>query len=293
MHRQSVVAQMRGALREVPHRRMLATMRLAEGIILLLAAVSGVALAASGQLAPSGQVVPGDPAASAPPAMTVVIDPGHGGDDRGAVGPAGMEEKRLTLSVAQRVKALGADRGVRVLLTREDDRQIPLMQRAAFANGAGASLFISLHANASPSPLTTGAEVGSFPVPDQPVPVPAVEDRSLLVPLAGSGTRRVVLVAWDQAQVRHADIAAGLAQEIGERLERMAPLGPRRVYQAPLRPLMAVNLPAALVDLGYVSNRNEEKVAAADVRQAALAQALVDAVLGFDPSSRARRPTSR
>ena len=137
-HRQSVVAKMRGALREVPHRRMLATMRLAEGIILLLAAVSGVALAASGQLAPSGQVVPGDPAASAPPAMTVVIDPGHGGDYRGAVGPAGMEEKRLTLSVAQRVKALGADRGERVLLTREDDRQIPLMQRAAFANGAGA-----------------------------------------------------------------------------------------------------------------------------------------------------------
>jgi N-acetylmuramoyl-L-alanine amidase len=290
------VAETRGALREVPRRRMLAPMRLAEGLVLLLAAVSGVALAASGQLTPSGQVVAADPAAPVPPAMTVVIDPGHGGDDRGAVGPAGLEEKRLTLSVAQRVKALGADRGVRVLLTREDDRQIPLMQRAAFANGAGASLFISLHANASPSPLTTGAEVGSISLANRPAPLPATaatEDRSLLVPLAGSGTRRVVLVAWEQAQVRHADVAAGFAQEIGTRLERVAPLGPRRVYQAPLRPLMGVNLPAALVDLGYVSNRDEEKIAAAEARQAALAQALLDALLGFDPASGVKPPMTR
>ena len=58
--------------------------------------------------------------------------------------------------MAQRVRALGADRGVRVLLTREDDRQVSLMQRAAFANGAGAAVFISLHANAGPSPVSSG-----------------------------------------------------------------------------------------------------------------------------------------
>ena len=270
---------------------MLTRMRHAEGMILGLALVSGVALAASQQPAPSSQG-PGDAGAVAPP-MIVVIDPGHGGDDRGAVGPGGSEEKQLTLSVAQRVKALGADRGLRVLLTREDDRQISLMQRAAFANGSGASFFISLHANASPSPLTIGAEVGSFGPSDQPVPVPATEDRSLLVPLSGGGTRRVALVSWDQAQARHADVAAGLAQEIGERLERVAPLGPRSVYQSPLRPLTAVNLPAVLVDLGYLSNREEEKLAAADPRQVALGQALVEAVLAFDPSPRVRRTVPR
>jgi N-acetylmuramoyl-L-alanine amidase len=267
-------------------------MRHAEGMILGLALASGVALAASQQQAPSPQA-PGDAAAAAPPAMVIVIDPGHGGDDRGAVGPGGSEEKQLTLSVAQRVRALGADRGVRVLLTREDDRQISLMQRAAFANGAGASLFVSLHANASPSPLTIGAEVGSFSPSDPPVPVPAPEDRSLLVPLTGGGTRRVALVSWDQAQAHHADVAAGLAQKIGERLGRVAPLGPRGVYQSPLRPLTAVNMPAVLVDLGYLSNREEEKLAAADPRQLALGQALVEAVLAFDPSSRARRTAPR
>jgi N-acetylmuramoyl-L-alanine amidase len=261
-------------------------------MILGLALVSAVAVAASRQQAPSGQG-PGDAGAGAPPTMIIVIDPGHGGDDRGAVGPGGIEEKHLTLSVAQRVKALGADRGLRVLLTREDDRQISLMQRAAFANGAGAALFISLHANASPSPLTIGAEVGSFGPSEQPVPAPATEDRAFQVPLTGGGTRRVSLVSWDQAQVGHADVAAALAQAIGERLERVAPLGPRSVYQSPLRPLMAVNLPAVLVDLGYLSNREEEKLAAAGARQAAVGLALVEAVLAFDPSPRVRRAAPR
>jgi N-acetylmuramoyl-L-alanine amidase len=271
---------------------MLTRMRHAEGTILGLALVSGVALAASQQQAPSSQGA-GDAGPGSPPVMTIVIDPGHGGDDRGAVGPGGSQEKQLTLSVAQRVKALGAERGLRVLLTREDDRQISLMQRAAFANGAGASLFISLHANASPSPLTIGAEVGSFTLSDEPLPVPATEDRSLLVPLTGGATRRVALVWWDQAQARHADVAAGLAQQIGERLGRVAPLGPRSVYQSPLRPLTAVNVPAVLVDLGYLSNREEEKLAAADPRQVALGQAIVEAVLAFDPSPSVRRTAPR
>ena len=90
--------------------------------------------------------------APAPPSMTVVIDPGHGGDDCGAVGPSGLEEKLVALAVAQRVRALAGERGVRVMLTREDDRQVSLMQRAAFANGAGAAVFITLHANAAPRP---------------------------------------------------------------------------------------------------------------------------------------------
>jgi len=119
--------------------------------------------------------------ATPPPSITVVIDPGHGGDDLGAVGPSGLEEKLVTLNVAQRVRALGGERGVRVLLTREDDRQVSLLQRAAFANGAGAAVFISLHANAGPSPVSAGAEVASFAgsMPVAPALTPA-EERALL-----------------------------------------------------------------------------------------------------------------
>lgn len=220
----------------------------------------------------------------APPSMTVVIDPGHGGDDRGAVGPSGLEEKLIALSVAQRVRALAGERGVRVVLTREDDRQVSLMQRAALANGAGAAVFITLHANAGPSPVSAGAEVGSFAGVTAVPPPTASEDRALLVPLTGGGTRRIAAVPWEQAQARHAEVAAAFAKRVGEHLQRIGPLGPRAVYRSPLRPLMAVNLPAVLVDVGYVSNPDEEKLVAGEARQTALAQALIEAMLAFDPA---------
>jgi N-acetylmuramoyl-L-alanine amidase len=233
--------------------------------------------------------------ATPPPSITVVIDPGHGGDDRGAVGPSGLEEKLVTLNVAQRVRALGGERGVRVLLTREDDRQVSLLQRAAFANGAGAAVFISLHANAGPSPVSAGPEVASFAgsTPAAPPLTPA-EERALLVPVVGGGTRRIAAVPWDQAQARHAEVAAAFANQVGAHLERVGPLGPRAVYRSPLRPLTAVNLPAVLVDLGYVSNPDEEKLVAGEARQTALAQALIEAMLVFDPAPKpVRRPRSR
>jgi N-acetylmuramoyl-L-alanine amidase len=260
--------------------------------VVMAASVSAIALAA---IVASPQI-PLEPAPPPPPPMpTVVIDPGHGGDDRGAVGGAGIEEKHVVLGVAQRVRAVGAERGLRVLLTREDDRQVSLTQRATIANAAGAALFISLHANASPSPLTAGIEVASLAVPPdaQSPPAPAdasrpapVEERSLTVPLVAGGTRRLTLVPWETAQIPHAPVAAAFAQQLGERLQRLAPLGPRGVYQSPLRPLTSVNVPAVLVDLGYVSNPEEEKLASGDQRQAAVAQALVEAILAFDSSAR-------
>lgn len=278
---------------------MLTTMRCGgHGLILTVALVAGGAMAAPKMVALSGQA-PVELPAAPPPSMTVVIDPGHGGDDRGAVGPSGIEEKQVTLAVAQRVRALATDRGVRVLLTREDDRQVPLMQRAAFANGAGAAVFISLHANAGPSPLSSGAEVASFGgVPPSAIVSSPADDRTLLVPLTAGGSRRVVAVPWELAQVRHAEVAAVFARQVGDRLERVAPLGPRAVYRSPLRPLTAVSLPAVLVELAYVSNPEEEKLAAGDQHQMALAQALVDAMLAFDPSPRQvprqpSRPASR
>src|SRR6185436_1609120 len=86
-----------------------------------------------------------------PPVFTVVVDPGHGGDDHGAVGSTGAEEKTLVLAVAQRLQSLAASHGgLHVRLTREDDRNLSLDQRATAANVGAGGLFISLHANFSP-----------------------------------------------------------------------------------------------------------------------------------------------
>jgi N-acetylmuramoyl-L-alanine amidase len=270
---------------------MLATMRPAAQATMLAVAFSlGPGMGASPVQQPAADTPPATPQ----PVMTVVIDPGHGGDDRGAVGPSGVEEKQLTLSVAHRVRALGGERGVRVLLTREDDRQVSLMQRAAFANGAGAAVLVSLHANASPSPLSAGPEVASFGgAPAPPEPLVPFDDKSLAVPLMAGGSRRIVAVPWEFAQAGHVEVAAAFAAQLGEMLERVAPLGPRGVYQSLLRPLTAVNVPSVLVELGYVSNPEEEKLAAGEMRQVALAQAVVDALLVFDWTPPRPAPTVR
>src|SRR5207244_2902907 len=79
---------------------------------------------------------------------TIVIDPGHGGEDEGVKGAGGTKEKDLVLAVARRLKAAIEGRlGVRVVLTREDDHNVALVNRAAIANNSKAALFISLHAN--------------------------------------------------------------------------------------------------------------------------------------------------
>ena len=90
----------------------------------------------------------------------VAIDPGHGGDDVGVHTADGLQEKELTLDVARRVRQrLETRLGVRVILTRDDDRALPLDERAAFANNSKADLFLSLHANGALGPGIAGAEV--------------------------------------------------------------------------------------------------------------------------------------
>src|SRR5205085_9461788 len=113
---------------------------------------------------------PSVPAPAAPPDLTgalptspirtIAIDAGHGGDDPGVVGPGGAKEKDVTLAVARRLKTAVETRlGVRVLLTRDDDRNVPIDERAATANHNKADIFLSLHANASLRPGTTGGTI--------------------------------------------------------------------------------------------------------------------------------------
>jgi N-acetylmuramoyl-L-alanine amidase len=249
------------------------------------AAVLGVAVVWLGwRTADAGaQATPG--VVVGPPSILVIVDPGHGGDDPGAMGPGGTEEKALTLSVGQRLRAALRSRpGFRALLTREDDRRLTADQRATFSNGAGGEVFISLHANASPSPTTSGVEVGSLLVatdgrdPD--------DDSVPLLPVASGFSRRVAVVPWNRAQVAHQALSTLLAQELGQRLAEVGRLGPRGVYRAPLRPLVAVNAPAVLVELGYLTNNDEESVLVGDDRQGAVVQAIVQVLEAMTPTAR-------
>ncbi|HTF92802.1 MAG TPA: N-acetylmuramoyl-L-alanine amidase, partial [Verrucomicrobiae bacterium] len=104
----------------------------------------------------------GKPVASAPPVQglrKIVLDPGHGGKDPGAIGNGGLAEKDLVLSIARKLAAkLRKEMNVQVVLTRNDDRFVPLEDRTALANAEDADLFISLHMNASPNSEARGIE---------------------------------------------------------------------------------------------------------------------------------------
>ena len=186
-----------------------------------------------------------------------MIDPGHGGDDLGVVGAGGAKEKDLTLAVARRVKAsIEARLGVRVLLTRDDDRNVPIDNRTSVANNNKANLFISLHANASLQPAAAGAIIyyAAFDSTDA-----ASLGGVARVPTFSGGTRDLELVAWDLAQTHHLDQSMAFAAMLEERLRGRVPLASQAIARAPLDVLESANMPAVLVEMGFLSNRDQER----------------------------------
>ncbi len=215
---------------------------------------------------------------------TVVLDPGHGGDETGARGPRGTLEKNVTLAMARRVKALIESRlGLKVFLTREDDRLMTLDERTAFANNQQADVFISIHANASVSQAMKGAEVYFLSLSAaQPISTPATPDGgSTVLPTLTGGMRAIDLVLWERAQERYIDQSSALAGFVDQALRTRVEMSPRGVQQAPLRVLVGANMPAVLVETGYLSHSQQESALSSDDGQAHIAEALFDALLRF------------
>jgi N-acetylmuramoyl-L-alanine amidase len=257
-------------------------------------AVTRVAVEVAATAAPPQDVTaPPRPAApsseGAPPVVartgvqTIVIDPGHGGEEIGSRGPSGTEEKQLTLDVARRLRGLVETRlGLHVVLTREDDKAVPLDQRTSTANNNKADLFISLHANAAHSPRVSGAEVYHLRLGREEEQVRReAEAGSLTLPVLGGGTRTIDVVRWDLAQARHVEASATFASLLGGALKEHVPIGPRAVQQAPLRVLEGADMPAALVEMAYLSNPDQEKLAGSEEFKNSIAQALYDAIVRF------------
>ncbi len=209
---------------------------------------------------------------------TIVIDPGHGGSDTGAAGPAGSLEKDLTLQLARTLKA-GLERRlpVRVVLTRGEDAELPLDTRAALANQQKADLFISLHLNSAPERRAAGAETYflSLVASDERAARAAAAEN------AGDPLSDLQLILWDLAQSHHMAESQRLASIIQEELNRALELRNRGVKQAPFRVLMGVAMPAVLVELGFLSNPREEERLLDPLYRSRLADALVDAVIRY------------
>ena len=234
--------------------------------------------------------VPAPPEAPAPllgtrtaKLQTMVVDAGHGGEDNGVRGPKGTLEKQVTLEAARRLKTLVESRlGVRVVMTRENDRAISLDERNAIANNSKADLFLSLHANASPSASVKGTEVYYLRLDragEEARRTAAATE--LILPVVGGITRPIDIIPWDLAQASHVDASSRFASMLEEELEKRVPAGPRPLQQAPMRVLSGANMPAALVEMAYLTNGEQEQRMKSDEFQGAVVEAIYGAVVRF------------
>ncbi len=211
----------------------------------------------------------------------IAIDAGHGGADVGTRGPEGTLEKDITLSMARRLQAAIQRRlGLRVVLTRSGDAGVTLDERAAIANNNRADLFISLHVNASMRETATGAEVFHLSPVEYEDPG-GVQAGGEWVPVVRGGARRLDIVRWERAQLRFVDRSAIWARTLAEELRERVPMSPRGVQQAPLRVLVGANMPAALVEMGFISNPGQEIQLASPAFQDAFVDAVLQGIIRF------------
>ena len=241
--------------------------------------------------------IPALPVFSGPPTIrAVAIDPGHGGADTGTRGPGGTLEKEITLNIARRLRtAIERQLGLRVILTRAGDATIPLDERAAVANNSRADLFISLHANASVRETATGAEVfhlGSAEYDSEASNAFGLTGQA--VPVIGGGVRVLDIVPWEMAQLRFVDHSARWAQIVTEELSRQIPMSRRGLQQAPFRVLVGANMPAALIEMGFISNPDQETQLASPAFQSAIVNGLLRGIIRYrDELERGIAPPSQ
>lgn len=245
----------------------------------LMATQSGAAAMPSPVPAPTRDLPPA--LAPTPAIRTIVIDPGHGGEDGGARGTNGSLEKDLTLAVARRLKAVIETRlGIRVLLTREDDRSVPLGDRTALANTNKADVFVSLHVNASVRGSASGASIfcSAFDREAEEV-APGIASERL--PAFGGGSRDIEMVPWDLAQIRHVDDSAELARLLDQQFTGRVPLAGHAIERALLPVLESANMPAVLIEMGFLSNVDQEARLATPEFQSVFVQAVFDTLVKF------------
>jgi len=232
------------------------------------------------------------PAAPAPPSaerpagqMLVVLDPGHGGSNTGAASVvAGVYEKHLTMLLARAVAARLAERGIEVRLTRELDEYVSLRERVERANRLRADLFISLHCNASDAKSQRGFETWVLTPRAVDIDARALRsEESAAHAAADPATARMLVdVERGLSQTGAADLAAAIQAELAGRRGRDHDRG---VRQSSLDVLFGANMPAALVEVGFIDHPIEGHELLEPEVQAAIADAVADGI-----ASQLRRP---
>lgn len=214
---------------------------------------------------------------------TIVIDPGHGGKDPGAIGRGGTREKDVVLVIAKELKRLLSERlGVRVVLTRTGDYFIPLRERTARANNERADLFISIHANAALGRARGGGFETYYHSLALTPEAKAVAKRENAVIRLEKGSRRVMsqaeFILWDMAHNTYLNESSDLAILVQEGLDKKLKIRNRKVDQAHFYVLSGADMPSILVEVAFISNPREENMLRSLDFQKRVAEGLYNAI---------------
>ena len=222
----------------------------------------------------------------------IVLDPGHGGKDPGAIGVGGIAEKDIVLAVAKKLeRKLKQEMGVEVVLTRRDDRFIPLEDRTAIANAEGADLFVSLHMNASPNGEAKGLETYYLDNTND-------EGSLRLAARENSTSRRNVsdlqFILSDMTQNMKLEDSITLAHHLQHSLvdgmsTRLAEVKDLGVKKALFYVLVGARMPSVLVEMFFITNKIEGRAMSEESYQNAVVDALYDGILKYKESNLASK----
>lgn len=193
----------------------------------------------------------------------IIIDPGHGGKDKGAIGKNGLYEKDLTLKIAQKLsQRIKQDLNIEALLTRDSDRFIPLEERTAIANTRHADLFVSIHVNASPNSQAGGIETYflNLATDEESIRVAAFENATSTKRI--SDMQKILKDLMLNTKIDESSRLAGhLQQNVIQSLnEKYSPIKNLGVKQAPFYVLIGAQMPAILVETSFISNDREREL---------------------------------
>ncbi|MDP0488370.1 MAG: N-acetylmuramoyl-L-alanine amidase [Fusobacterium sp. JB021] len=188
---------------------------------------------------------------------TVVIDPGHGGKDPGAVGN-GLREKDLVLSIGKYLrKELNKD--FNVVMTRDTDEFITLQNRSKIANGLQANLFISLHINSSTSTKMNGMEIFYFSKKSSSYARKIAKFENSFAEKYGEDTKKIVQIVTDISYNNNKAESMKLAEKLNNDLSKRMKMKNRKIHGANFAVLRGVNCPGILIETGFIRNKSDSR----------------------------------
>ncbi len=211
----------------------------------------------------------------------VIIDPGHGGKDPGAIGPTGLKEKEVTLGIALYLEKLLKGAGIPTYLTRSKDEFVYLGDRTNFANQKNGFIFISLHANSVLNHRPSAEGIETFVLSSKYIGASArdVADRENIASRAHPELDTdLALIIADLEESANINYSLDFAEIVQKKLVNYLKLKDRGVKQAPFVVLKGANMLAVIVEVAFISNPKEEKLLKTNKFRENTAQALFEAI---------------